>query len=345
MKLFSAGLLMFVTAACSDSNSFNATRITPVAAIAGPQTASREDVLEFSGQDSALPGGQTAGLQYEWHLASVPADSRAVLQTDGDEASLVPDELGLYQVELVVSFAGVASEPEQFVSHVNRATLLTQTFDTPSFAPFIYGGAGASGAAVVDGALRISPGTQGFPDRGFVYLALSLVSVEYHDQLMNLEHPLEISFSIANQDLDVCGGCNNQYIISLSSTQDRGDARQFSYEISGGVFTTNRFVFRRASSSRSPFGNTGSAELIELNDGIGNLPEVGAFRLRYEPADSTWSLFFEKGTTETDPREVTTLVGSVTDDLFVDRPLPYLVFTSQFGRFAELLNLYIELKE
>ncbi|MEM9624170.1 MAG: hypothetical protein AAF993_21200, partial [Pseudomonadota bacterium] len=315
--------LLFAVSGCSDNDSSNLS-VRPIAIVTGPVTADRIDFVEFSGANSFFEGGQPVDMQYAWRIVERPDQSNVTLvNVDSARTGFHPDMMGVYEVELAVSFAGLTSDPVRFTVDVNRATLFAQTFETPGLGSLIYEGFGASRFEVTDGVLRIFPG-EGGRQRGFVYLALSSVTGDYDDMLGNLSAPLELSFSVSNQDGEICGACNNSYNLALANLPDRADGRNFAYELSGGGFVGDRIRFSRRTNSRSPFGNTGEV-LIEEIEGLGNTPEIGAFRIRYDPQSAEWQLFFEKGSDEIDPREITTLIGQVSDDTYADRPLPYLL--------------------
>jgi len=89
------------------------------------------------------------------------------------------------------------------------------------------------------------------------------------------------------------------------------------YAMRGGSLVGDRMLLQN-----------GNAAVVNENNGLPPQPQIGAFRITYDPQIHDWKLYYEQGTSPIDPMSVTTLIGSNYQNNQVDQPIPYLQFYS-----------------
>jgi len=86
---------------------------------------------------------------------------------------------------------------------------------------------------------------------------------------------------------------------------------------------------------------TSNAFLIQTADGTPPRPEIGAFRITYDPQTHYWQFFYEQGPTTIDPLSVTTFIGGGGNYNQVNDALPYLQVASIDNPTAYVDNLSV----
>ena len=123
------------------------------------------------------------------------------------------------------------------------------------------------------------------------------------------------SFNVANQD----GDFNNGFEFWLgSSTQDPTATGAVGYVLRGGGMVGNRMTVSRFGDAA---GNLNP--VIDLTNGLGTLPEMGSYKVTFDPATGRWSLFGVEGSQFVDPMSVAILLGTGVDTTYTHRALPY----------------------
>jgi hypothetical protein len=74
------------------------------------------ELVELSAEGSADPDGDA--LSFAWTLRRAPDDSVAALDVDGIVARFVPDRVGLYALDLIVSDGELSSAPATAIVQV-----------------------------------------------------------------------------------------------------------------------------------------------------------------------------------------------------------------------------------
>jgi len=130
---------------------------------------------------------------------------------------------------------------------------------------------------------------------------------------------LSWSVNIANQN----GDLNNKFhFVLASTTANPYDIGSHNYALRGGGMVGDRMVLER-----KDFGlGGGGAVLIDVADGLGTLPEMGSFRITYDPASDLWSLYADIGASFTNPSTVSNLLGTAIDDRYTDEAMNYFAF-------------------
>ena len=136
--------------------------------------------------------------------------------------------------------------------------------------------------------------------------------------LSNEPGTISWSFNIANQD----GDFNSAFNIWLgSSTQNPNSTGAVGYVLRGGGMVGNRMTL-------SKFGDYADYNdpIIDLTDGLGTMPEMGSYKITFDPATARWSLFGGEGPQFVNPASVTTLLGTGVDATYSHQALPYFGF-------------------
>ena len=131
----------------------------------------------------------------------------------------------------------------------------------------------------------------------------------------------EISWTFNVSNLDSAEGYNNGFSVILSSTKSD------SYDLSadGYVFRGGGLVGSSMSLRRFDFGmGGGGEELIVITTGLGTLPQLGSFKITYNPANHLWSVFGNVGPSYQDPTTVQTLLGSAVDSTYTSLTSPFM---------------------
>ncbi len=148
---------------------------------------------------------------------------------------------------------------------------------------------------------------------------------------------LEWTVNVSNQDGDFNSGfffvpVGNNFDLYSTSTPAQG------YALRGGGLVGNRMTFSR-------FYNSINQEtvLIDVPDafGLAPLPEKGAVRITFEPQSSTWSVYMNKGSSYSDPKAASELLGTVKDDTYTHLSEYYLSMGGETAGTAFFDNLSI----
>lgn len=169
-------------------------------------------------------------------------------------------------------------------------------------------------------------------------------SAPYTGKLVDLPDTISWSFNLSNMD-EPGGGVNNGFEVHLVSSNVNPDAsNQFSYFFHGGIFVGDRMTLRRGTHTNSPFGND-SKILIDIpsGQGLSPLPERGSFRIDYTPSSGLWKIHAEYGETYVDPRNVTNLLGTATDNRYINEFMPYFTLSGVNGGAVYVDNLTVEI--
>jgi hypothetical protein len=128
------------------------------------------------------------------------------------------------------------------------------------------------------------------------------------------------AFNVANQD----GRYNNAFDFILGSTHQDPDISiaPKGYHFWGGGGVGNRMVLSRFDASTG--GHT--LDIIDIADGLGTMPQMGSFRITFNPVTSEWKLFGMMGSSFEDPMLVSTLLGSGAESTYANMPLPFFGF-------------------
>jgi len=198
------------------------------------------------------------------------------------------------------------------------ANVYQNTFTSPSSlnAFTTYGGGSVS---IESGQLRIDPGSS--HSRLTLDTSLSFSSA-YKPILSQNSGLISWSFNVANQN----GGLNNGFSFVLASTMaDPYDLGADGYYLHGGGMAGNRMAV-----TRFDYGLGGGQQtLVDITDGLGPLPQKGSFRITFDPATDTWSLFGETGSEFTDPTQIDTPLGTATDGTYTDVEAKFFGFGGQ----------------
>ena len=124
------------------------------------------------------------------------------------------------------------------------------------------------------------------------------------------------SFNVSNQN----GTFNNAFSCVLASTMaDPYDINADGYTFNAGGMVGNRMVIKRFD-----YGLGGGGEmLIDIEAGLGPLPDKGSFKITFDPATSEWSLYGETGPEYVDPTQVDSLLGTAIDSTYTDVETKY----------------------
>jgi hypothetical protein len=230
-----------------------------------------------------------------------------------------------------------------FLLSADAAIVYRNSFDDPgSLDDFTVYGEDFSGydppplheVSIDDGQLRIDStdhrphGPDTYPllsGRAFLSMDASAVCAPGYAAILSHNNGrISWSFNLSNRD----GAYNNRFACVLASTlpDPYSDGGEYA---SGYAFCGGGMVGSRMYIKRFDYGlDGGGSILIDVTDGLGNLPEKGSFRVTFDPVTSTWSLFGETGSQYTDPTRVNSLLGSAVDSMYTDEETPYIGWLS-----------------
>ena len=176
--------------------------------------------------------------------------------------------------------------------------------------------------SIDNGRLRIdttaipSGGSATLVGSAFLMAGKSVIDEPYQSLLSQNPGVVSWGFNVANSD----GTYNNgfHYILACSE-QDPTSITAKGYELKGGGMVGNRMIL-----SRFNYGVGGGAEVvIDLGSGLGTLPQMGSFRVEYDPEGDVWTLLGALGSSFIDPEGVTTVLGTGADSLYTNRDLAF----------------------
>ena len=141
----------------------------------------------------------------------------------------------------------------------------------------------------------------------------------FSDILSQNTRTISWTFNVARQNgpfSDVFDFILGSTIENPSSTAAKG------YYFKGGGMVGNRMVL-----SRFDYGIGGGQEtVIDIADGLGPFPQMGSFKITFDPLTHVWRLFGVMDYAFENPMLVSTLLGSGVDSTYVNRALPYFGF-------------------
>ena len=221
----------------------------------------------------------------------------------------------------------------------NKTVIYENDFSANSLDDFIVGATGVATVNIYQGKLHISPGEM-YLNIGFVAIDLAAISSEYNPILDANPTKITWAFNISNIDGNTCGACNNTFSFKLFSHPDPVNGSAYGYSFSGGGFVGNRMTLNQTALANSSFGPVNNI-MIDITDGLGPLPSIGAFKITYDPNTGVWELYYEESTTTLDPMSITNMIGSSINNNFANQPLPYLIFSGMNTRQTFFDNLTI----
>jgi hypothetical protein len=125
------------------------------------------------------------------------------------------------------------------------------------------------------------------------------------------------AFNVANQD----GVFNNGFaFVLLSTSENPYDIGTHGYCFRGGSMVGNRMGLWRLD-----FGlGGGQTPIIDIENGLGPLPDIGSFKITYDPFTDEWKLFGEIRNEYVDPESVNSLLGAGRDGTYTDLQTPFM---------------------
>ncbi len=174
-------------------------------------------------------------------------------------------------------------------------------------------------------------------------LDLAAISSNYIANLDDNTAKITWAFNVSNIDGTVCGSCNNTFGFYLYSAPDPSEGTAYGYSLTGGGYTGNRMLINQKASANSPFGSVFNI-MIDITNGLGTLPSIGAFKITYDPNTGSWELYYEESVAIMNPMDITNMVGSTTNNDFSNTPLPYLILsgTDTASTFFDNLTVMLE---
>lgn len=220
----------------------------------------------------------------------------------------------------------------------SKVIIYENDFSQNSLSDFIVGEIGSATVIIDQGKLQINPGPN-YLNRGYVALNVPEIDSLYSGMLSSNPALITWAFNISNMD----GGLNNLFSFHIFSDPDPSNSAAFGYTLDGGGLVGNRMRLFRHALAQSPFGPV-LETMVDESDGLGTLPNIGAFKITYDPTSDEWNLYFEQSTTLIDPLTVDTLFGTAINSGFVTEELPYVIFGSQTTGSAFFDNLTVMLE-
>jgi hypothetical protein len=188
---------------------------------------------------------------------------------------------------------------------------------------------------VADDQLQISPGS---PQPSGAYAAMNSVNFlsPYSSILCDNPGLVTWAFNVWNQN----GTLNNAFSFAVASSA--ADARVYtssSYVFEGGGMVGNRMaLFRQIG---APGGSFTPIIDIPNPNGLGTWPQVGSFKITFDPTSSLWSLYGVMGEEATNPENVNTLLGTAVDSTLTTISLPYLSMSARTTGLASFDNISV----
>lgn len=224
-------------------------------------------------------------------------------------------------------------------SNTNKTVIYENDFSANSLDDFIVVEIGVATVSISQGRLQITPG-ESYLNRGFVAIDLAAISSEYNPVLDANITKITWAFNASNMDGSTCGACNNTFGFKLFSHSDPSNASAYGYSFSGGGYVGNRMILSQSALAGSPHGPVNNI-MIDITDGLGPLPSIGAFKITYDPNTSVWELYYEESTTTLDPMSITNMIGSSINNNFANQPLQYLILYGMNTQLTLFDNLTI----
>lgn len=227
-------------------------------------------------------------------------------------------------------------------TNYSEVIIYENDFSNNSLSDFIIGEIGDATVSISQEKLQINPG-EGYLNRGFVALDLNAISTEYKSRLDDNLAKITWAFNVSNVDGTVCGACNNLFGFYIYSFPDIHGNTAFGYRFTGGGYVGNRMLFSQNASASSLYGPVFNI-LIDITNGLGPMPTIGAFKITYDHHSSIWELYYEESLIEIDPMTITNMIGSIMDNSFSNEQLPYIMLSSENTSSTYFDNLTIMLE-
>jgi hypothetical protein len=196
------------------------------------------------------------------------------------------------------------------------------------------GSVGSWNVGVVGGQLGIVTGLP-LPTGAYAAVSSANFSSPYSSVLAYNPGVVSWGFNLWNQD----GQYNNKFSVGLASSSYDPFNFASGYFFEGGGFVGNRMVLFRI--VQPPYGNTSATPIIDVPLGLGTAPQIGSFRITFDPATSLWSLYGVMDTGAVDPGSVSTLLGTVVDNTLTGVSLPYLSLSGDSTGYDVFDNLSV----
>ena len=177
-------------------------------------------------------------------------------------------------------------------------------------------------ASVVSDALRINLGFSSLASAG-ASLDIQSVLEEYVPQLAANASLVTIAFNAWNENYQ---STENGFVVRLQNAASYNLSNNFSYYLLGGYFPDDEMRAGFTSKTGSPMGALQRLH-FQRDGGLAVFPQVGAFRITFDPRLGEWCYYFQQSTTVIDPLEVDQLFGTAFDSEQTDESLPYLHFS------------------
>lgn len=186
---------------------------------------------------------------------------------------------------------------------------------------------------VTNGQLQITLGT---PEPTGAYAAIHCANFlsPYSSTLRNNPGLVVWAFNLSNQD----GEFNNDFAFRVAANND-APGYVSGYVFEGGGLLGNRMALFRE--TYPPVGDPAYVPIIDIQVGLGTLPDIGSFKITFDPRTSLWSLYGVMGTAAVNPEEVDTLLGSAVDDTLTGVPLPWMSLSGLTTGFDRVDNISV----
>jgi hypothetical protein len=221
------------------------------------------------------------------------------------------------------------------------AEVYLNNFNDPSTSlnNFVFGNVGSSsssyGIGITNGQLQIAPGS---PEPSGAYAAIDSSSFlsPYTSVLHSSPGLVTWAFNLWNQN----GNLNNAFSLAVASSAP--DARVYtssSYVFEGGGYVGNDMALYRQIGPA--YGGPSFTPIIDVPNGLAPFPQVGSFKITYDPVSNRWSLYGVMGTTPINPETVTNLLGTAIDNTLTGISLPYVSLSARTTGLASFDNLSV----
>ncbi len=281
-------------------------------------------------------------LNYNWVLISKPQGSLSIISQNNitdSNVSFFADTVGEYVFELSVydGFVTSANDTIKIYSY-NGTIVYFNDFSSSELSDFVIRSDGVSTALIENEQLRLNPGN-GPDNSASVSLDTRTLLSSYLATLKLNSSTITWAFNVSNID----GNRNNSFSFLISNKAFITAPENFHYSFIGGGFVDSRMMLRREAMFNSPFGNV-SEILIDITNGLGNIPSIGAIKITYNPLSDEWKLYYEESNKKLNPVLITKLIGSTKNSGFANELLPYFIFHSNttgsvfFDNFTVLVN-------
>jgi hypothetical protein len=156
--------------------------------------------------------------------------------------------------------------------------------------------------------------------RATLVLNSDMFTPAYHPALSENDGPVTWWFNLSHENPSIYN--NTFHFVLAGTTEDPFDGGAQGYYFKGGDVAGDRMGIFRFDS-----GLSGTEQVIvNVEDGLGTLPDKGSFKITYNPGTDEWTLYGEIAQDYTDPSVVNTFLGSAVDATHTDMDTPYIGF-------------------